>query len=127
MMPRQAIAPVSIEVHFINILIGFPVAQARLSAGHRYSTELISASDSVIIGSSATRGLAVHPFGMSSLFSVSVETIPGRTLMRFRSHCSHGGDFYCPPILPFVTYHASPMRVVARFHRRSSHPHRICD
>jgi len=44
--------------------------------GHRYSTQLISASDSIIIGSGSTRGLAVHPFAtgvtfIALLFSLS--------------------------------------------------------
>ena len=45
--------------------------------------------------------------------------------MRSTLTASHGGDFYRPPILPFVTYHAGPMLITPRFHRGSSHPHRI--
>src|SRR5882757_4313918 len=75
MMPRQTIALVSIEVDFINPFDRVSAAQASVSVGHRYSTQLISTSNSVTIESGSTRGLTVHPFGTSSLFSVSVETI----------------------------------------------------
>ena len=108
----------------IKPLIGFRAAQVRVSTGHRYSTQLISDSNSVVIGSGSTRGLVVHPFGMS-LFSHRSRSF--RTLMRFALHCSHGGDPYCPPIFPFITCHNSPTRVFHSFYRGSSNPHRIFD
>ncbi len=121
MMPKQAIALVSIKVRFINI-DRFSAAQVRDTAGHGYSTQLISASNSVIIESGSTRGLAVHPFGMS----LRSRPFRKKKLMRF-PHCSHGGDLYCPPIVPFVTCHASLIRIIPLFHRGSPHPHRICN
>lgn len=66
MIPVQATAHVSIQVRFIDSISFRQLTP--VSTGHGYSVELISASDTVTIGSGATRGLAVHPVGMS-LFS----------------------------------------------------------
>lgn len=96
MIPRQAIAIVSIEVDFINLFDRFSAAQASVSAGHRYSTQLISASNSVIIGSGSTRGLAVHPFGMSSLFSETIQDTDA-----FHTHCQPRGRLLSPSYSPF--------------------------
>jgi hypothetical protein len=64
MMPRQATAPVSIKVQFIDLFNRNSTAQA-ISAGHGYKVDIAFGSDSVTFGSGATRGLAVHPVGMS--------------------------------------------------------------
>ncbi|KAI0276906.1 hypothetical protein BGY98DRAFT_881317, partial [Russula aff. rugulosa BPL654] len=57
-----------------------------VSAGHRYSTQLISASNSVIIGSGSTRGLAVHPFATGATFIALLFSVSSHiTLVLFAS------------------------------------------
>ncbi|KAN0124417.1 hypothetical protein V8E52_002066 [Russula decolorans] len=54
--------------------------------GHRYSTQLISASNSVIIGSDSTRGLAVHPFATGATFIALLFSLSSHiTLVLFSS------------------------------------------
>jgi len=54
--------------------------------GHGYSTQLISASNSVIIGSGATRGLAVHPFAAGTTFVALLLSLSSHiTLVLFAS------------------------------------------
>lgn len=64
---RQAIAPVPIEVCSLINSIDFWLLKL-VSAGHGYSVELSHDLNEITIGRGATRGLAVHPVGMS-LFS----------------------------------------------------------
>ena len=71
MMPRQATAPVSIKVQFIDFDRN-STSQA-VSAGHGYKVDIIPFdSNSVTFGSGATRGLAVHPVGMSMFFAYAI-------------------------------------------------------
>ena len=66
-MTRQGIVLVSIKVSSSTLIGGRPLKP--VSAGYGYSVDITSTdSESVTIGPGATRGLAVHPVGMS-LFS----------------------------------------------------------
>jgi hypothetical protein len=78
MMLRPDIALALIRVRSVHRSITACQVLKPVSAGHSYKTQLLSASNSVSIGPGATRGLIVHPVGMS-LFTPRRTHIPALT------------------------------------------------
>ncbi|SRR6266404_2016288 len=67
-MLRQEVALVLMQVRCFHLIIPFLIHEPHFrSLGQGYKVHLLSASNNITVGPGATRGLAVHPVGMSLL------------------------------------------------------------